>query len=74
MRRGKDQRALADEVAPVAEDGGPLRRVVGDALAVLLVLGVAEEDGALDLLLDSVAELREGSGDDGGTLAERRVC
>jgi hypothetical protein len=70
VRRGKDERALADEVAPVAEDGGPLGRVVGDALAVLLVLGVAEEDGALDLLLDRGAELRERSGDDGGTLAE----
>ena len=70
VRRGKDERTLADEVAPVAEDGGPLGRVVGDALVVLLVLGVAEEDGALDLLLDGGAELREGSGDDGGTLAE----
>lgn len=69
MRRCQDEAALTDLVALVAEDLGALRRVVGNLFVVLLVLGVAEEDSALDLLLDSVVQLTQGASDDGSTLA-----
>ena len=69
MWRGQDEGAVADPVALVAEDGGAVGREVGDLLVVLLVLGVAEEHGALDLVLDGGLELQDGAGDDGGALA-----
>lgn len=68
--RGDDKGAGADEVADVAEDLGAVGRVVGDAAAVLEVLGVAEEDDAADLLLRRrPRQLRDGVGHDRRPLA-----
>ena len=72
MRGKDDQRAGADGIAVVAEDRCLVGGETGDALAVLLVLGVAEEDGAGDLVLDGGAGLGEGVSNDGGTLAVLR--
>ena len=38
MSSGDDERARADKIADVAEDLGPVRGVVGNFAAVLLVL------------------------------------
>lgn len=68
---GQDEEgAVADGVGDLAVDLGLGPREVGDAAQVLEVLGVAEEGGADDLVLDGGArELGEGVSDDGGTLA-----
>lgn len=44
------ENTLADHIAVVAEDLGSISGVFGDSAIVLLVLGVAEENGAFDLL------------------------
>jgi len=67
---GEDEEgAPADGVGGGAVDGGLALGEVGDAAAVLDVLGVAEEDDALDLVLEGGVELGDGAGNDGGTLA-----
>ena len=50
------QRTVADGVGGVAVDLGLLGREVGDTAIVLAVLGVAEEDDTLDLVLDGRVE------------------
>ena len=57
MSRRDVQRAVADSIGRVAVDLGLLGREVGDATAVLAVLGVTEEDNTLDLVLDGRADL-----------------
>jgi len=64
-----EQGAEADGVGGAAVDLGAVAGVVGDAAEVLEVLGVAEEGGADDLVLDGAAELGEGVAYDGRALA-----
>lgn len=69
---GRDnERALADAVADGAVDGETAGGVVGDETVVLLVLGVAKERGALDLLPDGSGAVADGRGEEGGALAVR---
>lgn len=60
---------VADGVRNIAVDRQLGRGEVGDAAEVLEVLGVAEQDDALDLVLDRRAQSRDGRGHDGGSLA-----
>lgn len=69
MRREDEERAIADGIGGAAVDLGLVRGKVGDTAVVLLVLGVAEEDDALDLVLDGRVELADGVGDDRRALA-----
>lgn len=64
-----DERPLADAVADGTVDGETAGRVVGDETLVLLVLGVAEERGALDLFPDGSGAVADGRGKEGGALA-----
>lgn len=72
--RENKQRAGADGVALVAEDGRLVRGVPGDAAAVLLILGVPEEHGARDLVVDGGGGLGEGITYDGAALAVWRIA
>lgn len=65
-----DERPLADAVADGAVDGETAGRVVGDKTLVLLVFGVAEERGALDLLPDDGGAVADSRGEEGSALAE----
>lgn len=69
--RQDEQSAIADGVGGAAVDLGAVARVVGDAAQVLEVLGVAEERGADNLVLDSARKLGEGVANHGGPLAAR---
>lgn len=69
MWSSHDQAAGADQVSDSTEDLEAVGRVVGNLAVVLLVLGVAEEDDALDLLADGGATVADGGGSEGGTLA-----
>lgn len=71
VRRRNNQRALADAVARVAEHAQAVARVVGHLAVVLLVLGVAEEDGADNLVADAAVDVADGGGGEGGALAIR---
>lgn len=75
MVRGEDdQRAGADGVPVVAEYGRLVRGVTRDAAAVLLVLGVPEEHGAGDLVVDGGGGLGEGVAYNGAALAVWRIA
>lgn len=69
MGEGDDQGACADQVSECAKDLGAVGRIVDNLAVVLLVLGVAEEHDALDLLADSSAAVADCSSSEGGTLA-----
>jgi len=64
-----DQATLADLISHLAEDLEAVGWIVGYSAVVLLVLGIAEEYDALDLLADSCAAVADGSGGEGSTLA-----
>ena len=69
MRREHNKRAGAHEIAALAVDLDTALRVVGHAAVVLLVLGIAEENDALDLLADGGVAVADGGGGQGGALA-----
>lgn len=69
MRRRHDKSTLADPVANLAVDPGPVGGIVGDTATVLLVLGVAKQDSAGDLVAVGGAEVADGGGNQGGSLA-----
>src|SRR5688572_18933629 len=68
MRSSNNERASADEIADVAENLGSLSWVVGNAASVLEVLGVAEKDGAGDLVADVGWEVFDGGCGESSTL------
>lgn len=72
---GEDkQGAKADSITIFTVNRRPIDRVLGDPVVVLLVLGISEENSALDLLLHgTTGELGEGTCDDGGTLAKSQI-
>lgn len=69
MRRRNRKRTTADKISCRAEHLKPVRGVVGDSAAVLLVLGVPEEDGADDFVAHGGGEVADCGGGEGGALA-----
>lgn len=69
MRCSNDQATCAYEVAYVAEDLGPVRRIVWNSATVLQVLGVAEQNSSGDLVTDGRVEVLDGGSCKCSTLA-----
>lgn len=63
------ENTLADHITVVAEDLGSISGVFGNAAIVLLVQGVAEENGAFDLLARWADESGDGRCKESGSLA-----
>lgn len=60
MRCSNDQATGANEIAHVAEDLGPVSRVVGNSATVLQVLGVAKQNSSGDLVANSRVKVLDG--------------
>jgi len=68
MRRLNNEGTFAHQIAFVAVDGRLGRWEVGDLATILLVLGVSKQYNALDLVLNSGGQTRDGAGHEGRTL------
>lgn len=73
MSCGDHKSSSADSITSVAVDSSSVSRVVGNALLVLGVLGVAEEDTALDLVHDLGVELGDSGGSQGSSLTNEKI-
>jgi hypothetical protein len=62
--------ARADHVAHGAEDLGPISGVVGDLATVLHVLGVAEKNGANNLILNGALLVTNSGSSESSTLTD----
>ena len=71
MRLRNNQGTLADAVALVTKDLGAISGIVGDASAVLSILGVAKKYRALDFVFDRRAKTAECVEDDCCSLTMR---
>lgn len=69
VRRRNVESATADRITSVAVHLRLRCRKIGNAAVVLLILGVAEENDTLDLVLDGGADFGYGVGHDGSALA-----
>lgn len=69
MGWGDGKSTNADQIASCAEDLQAVLRVVGDGATVLLVLGVSEENSALDLVAYVAVQITDSSGSKSCTLA-----
>jgi len=68
MRRLNNEGTITHQIAFVAVDGRLGRWEVWDPAAILLVLGVSEQYNALDLVLNSGGQTRDGTGHESRTL------
>lgn len=69
MCQGDGQGTSTNKIANRAENVGLGGREIGDSPVILCVLGIAEENDALDLVRDCGADCRDRTGNDGGALA-----
>jgi hypothetical protein len=69
VRCENDKSTLADKVTDRAEHLQTVLRIVGNSAVVLLVLGVAEENGSNDLVAYGGAEIANSGGGESGALA-----
>ena len=68
MSRSNSQSTIAHQISLSAVHHEILLRVSRDPTIILLVLRVAEEHNALDLVTNSSCQLGDRAGDDGSTL------
>ena len=73
MTKSNDQHTIANKISGVAVDIRIGLGVVRNLVVVLFVLGVAEENDTLDLVLDSRAQRFNRASHNGSTLATRCV-